>query len=81
MLCWFAILCINLGVALGSGTLANALLRMFVGFVSVPVGTYASFYIILSPRHARRWWLQFRFVAANWTRPNLIIARGSRRKA
>jgi hypothetical protein len=81
MLCWLAILCMNLGVGLiGSENLGGALLRAFVGFASVPAATYAGLYLVLGPRHARRWWLQFRFVAANWGRPSVIVARGSKRR-
>jgi len=82
MLCWLAILCVNLGVVLALPRYpAAVLLAAFVGFASVPASTYAGFYLVLGPRHARRWWLHFRFVAANWGRPNVIIARGSKRKA
>ena len=82
MLCWLVILCVNVGVVLaGSGTLAGALVAALVGFASVPTATYAGFYIVLGPRHAHRFWLVFRFAAANWMRPSVIIARGSKRKA
>lgn len=82
MLCWLVVLCVNLGVNLvGFGTSARALVGAFVGFASTPAATYCGLYILLGPRYARRWWLQFRFVAANWGRPSVIIARGSKRKA
>jgi len=58
----------------------GALLCVPVNFASVPAFTWTGMYFAGGPRHARRFWLTWRFVFANMLRPGAIIDRGMRRR-
>jgi hypothetical protein len=60
-------------------TWGGGVLRAVIGFWSVLAFTWTGLYWIFGPRAARRWWLTFRFVMANWSRVDVIVARGEHR--
>ena len=56
----------------------GGILRAVIALAAVPASMWTGQYFLRGPRHARRWWLTFRFVAANWTRTRVIIERAGR---
>jgi hypothetical protein len=80
-LCWCGIFLIVMGFdILTPQTVWGALVRLPVNFASAPAATWIGLYFLQGPRAARRWWLYFRFVAANWNHVDLILARGERQQ-
>jgi hypothetical protein len=55
-----------------------ALLRVAVG-VCVAPALWTGQYFLFGPRAARRYLLIFRFVLFNWSRVDVIVARGERK--
>ena|ERR1700735_1300731 len=72
----FVVAILPLGLPL---TWWGGLLRAVIGFGSTLAMTWTGFYWISGPRAARRWWLIVRFIMANFTRVDIIVARGTRR--
>ncbi len=69
MLCWAGIFLFVMGVDhFMPYTVWGALVRLPVNFAVCPVAVLTGQYFIFGPRHARRYWLIFRFVTANCVR-------------
>jgi hypothetical protein len=79
-LCWAGIFMVVTGVDMVTPpTVWGAIPRVVISFTCIPALYWTGFYFLQGPRAARRWWLSFRFVAANWMRVEVIMARGERK--
>jgi hypothetical protein len=80
-LSWVSIFMVTTGVDMVTPpSWWGAIPKIIVSFACVPALYWTGFYFLQGPRAARRWWLTFRFVAANWMRVDVIMARGERKR-
>jgi hypothetical protein len=76
MLCWAGIFVVVMAVDWWTPNNAwGALARIPFNFASVPAFTLIGFYFLGGPRHARRYWLIYRFVLANWNNVDVLVSR------